>query len=580
MIKLENIRFTDDDTTARTAIAKVAAGQPLSRAEELAKIKAMKLTAKERAAVDAFESVNGVLLKYSRAAVVADGERILKARAADRRTAIINDVYNTKPDNFHIIRRAAELPRFRERLREECRRQLAEWPDRFKELGVLTMTAGDFEGTGIDAYTDLSIGFSIWLPLLDEGYYLAYGHVDMRDHPSLVDIPDNALHNAETPQLTRTQALAAIMPYLTAASHGKSFHMGSTRYDLHVAKNDGYTIAGCRWDSRDAMYLLNEHEDTYGLKPLTEKYGEKFGIDGPIYTFEDMFGNRSPAPFDIELVGIYAIKDVLYGWRLTEWQFELMKTRGRLFECYARIDCRIPEVDVELCRAGFIVDLDELAALDAEFTPQLKQAEADVVTAYGIDADFVYTMDRQLNAAKIADWIDGQKVRIAKWNERRRKLSATMDELTAAGKTHLKKYEQAAEAYAKLLEEPPVSAIEDNAPRYIEEFSITNSNHLAYLIYDVLGVKDRTELFKRGKERSTAKDVLELYYEEEEALKPLAVVAMYEKLLNTYIRKIPNALDRDGRIHSEFKAGGTNTGRYSSSGYKGRPLDVLEAFGI
>ena len=42
------------------------------------------------------------------------------------------------------------------------------------------MTAGDFEGTGIDSYIDLSIGFSIWLPLLDEGYYLPYGHVDMR----------------------------------------------------------------------------------------------------------------------------------------------------------------------------------------------------------------------------------------------------------------------------------------------------------------------------------------------------------------------------------------------------------------
>ncbi|MEV2350087.1 DNA polymerase I, partial [Paenibacillus larvae] len=73
-------------------------------------------------------------------------------------------------------------------------------------------------------------------------------------------------------------------------------------------------------------------------------------------------------------------------------------------------------------------------------------------------------------------------------------------------------------------------------------------------------------------------DVLEEYYKKETALKPLATVAAYEKLLNTYIRKIPDALEADGRLHAEFKSGGTATGRYSSSGYKGRPVDILDEF--
>ena len=110
------------------------------------------------------------------------------------------------------------------------------------------MTAGDFEGTGIDSYIDLSIGFSIWLPLLDEGYYLPYGHVDMRGVEGFEFLADDFAFIEGQPQLTRSKVLAAITPYLAKPNLGKTLHMGSARYDLHVAKNDGYTIRGCVWD--------------------------------------------------------------------------------------------------------------------------------------------------------------------------------------------------------------------------------------------------------------------------------------------------------------------------------------------
>ncbi|MGE7271399.1 DNA polymerase [Brevibacillus panacihumi] len=514
--------------------------------------------------------------KLTKASVLAMGAAVMRQRDEALREQRIREVIADKPANFYILTDDTQLPRFIERVREEVRRQRTEWRDRFRILGVESMAAGDFEGTGVDSYLDFSIGFSIWLPILDEGYYLPYGHVDMRGVPGFEDIPEQYAFKAGDPQLTRSKVLAAITPYLSRPEHGKTFHMGSARYDLHVAENDGYTIGGCVWDTLDAMRLMNEHEEAYGLKPLTAKYGRWFGVPGPIYTFEDMFGNRSPAPFNTELVGIYAIKDVLYGWKLFEWQFGIMAKTGRLLECYAEIDSKLPETDVFMVRCGFEIDLDGMKALETEFSEKLARAKRELFEAYGIDAAFVRKMDRTINAKKVADWIEAQRKKIARRDESIRKQRETM----ASSKPETKKYQQAEERLTALLAEELAPADEEHAPIFVEdgEFSLTNGNHIAYLIYDHLGIKDRTHLVQRGKKRSTAADVLAMYYEEEEALKPLATVAAYEKLLNTYVTKIPNALEPDGRLHSEFKAGGTATGRYSSAGYNGRPIDILDEF--
>ncbi|MGG4453180.1 DNA polymerase [Brevibacillus porteri] len=565
------------------AVERKASAETVEQAWE--RISAMKFTDREReqyeAARKAYDSgeigglPNGKLTKSS---VLAMGAAVMRQHGEALREQRIREVTATKPDNFHILTDDAQLPAFVERIREEVRRQRTEWRDRFRILGVESMTAGDFEGTGVDSYLDLSIGFSVWLPILNEGYYLPYGHVDMRGVLGFEDIPEQCAFKADDPQLTRSKVLGAISPYLSRPEHGKTFHMGSARYDLHIAENDGYTIGGCVWDTLDAMRLMNEHEEAYGLKPLTAKYGRWFGVQGPIYTFEDMFGKRSPAPFNTEIVGIYAIKDVLYGWKLFEWQFETMAKTNHLLQCYAEIDSKLPETDVFMVRCGFEIDLDGMKALETEFNDKLAQAKRELFEAYGIDDAFVRKMDRTINAKKVTDWIETQRKKIARRDESICKQRETM----ASSKPETKKYQQAEERLNALLAEQLVPASEEHAPLFVDdgEFSLTNGNHITYLIYDHLGVKDRTNLVQRGKTRSTAAAVLKMYYEEEEALKPLATVAAYEKLLNTYVTKIPNALEPDGRLHSEFKAGGTDTGRYSSSGYTGRPIDILDEFKV
>uniref|UniRef100_UPI000AB907EE DNA polymerase A family protein n=1 Tax=Sporosarcina koreensis TaxID=334735 RepID=UPI000AB907EE len=172
--------------------------------------------------------------------------------------------------------------------------------------------------------------------------------------------------------------------------------------------------------------------------------------------------------------------------------------------------------------------------------------------------------------------------RIASTQDKLERKQERVAELEATDKTHTKMYVNEVEMlarYKRELAEMPAATVE-NAPQEITEFSITNGNHLAYLIYDHLRIKDRTYLVDRSKKRSTAAGVLEMYYEEEPALEPLASVAEYTKLLTTYIRPYlgthgaESSIEVDGRLHSNFKAGGTSTGRYSSSSYNGRSKDA------
>lgn len=577
----------DDEQAKGKAQAKAAANRKASANETIEeawqRIFAMRLSDKDRKLVelakDAYDDGKIGRLKdgkMTKQEAIQMGKRYAEKTEVVEREKRAKETLENKPDNYYVITDDDQLPKFLERLREECRLQRKEWADRFEMLGVKSMTAGDFEGTGIDSYIDLSIGFSIWLPLLDEGYYLPYGHVPGFDVPYAFQEDDA--------QLTRSKVLATISPYLSQPTEGKTFHMGAARYDLHIAENDGYTIKGCVWDTLDAMRNMYEHEESYALKELIKKYGKLFGVDGTVHTFEDLFGNRSPAPYNVELVGIYAINDVKYGWSLFEWQFEIMAKRDKLLECYALIDSKLPETDVFLERSGFLLDFEELKRLENEFRPKIKEAEQRVFDTYKIDDEFIRKMDRKIKANKIQKWIKAQENRIKKKREQIQKKKDKLRELEEHNKTHLKSYQNEKEMllkYEKELSEL-VPATEDNAPQEVTTFEITNSNHIGYLIYDHLGIADKTYKIDKSKTRSVAADVLEMYYEDEPSLEPLATVAEYTKLLTTYIEPMlgsngkNSVIEVDGRVHTNFKAGGTRTGRYASKSYTGRPQELIK----
>ncbi|MDH2332459.1 DNA polymerase [Paenibacillus polymyxa] len=579
----------DPDVAERVAdAAKRKKAAEETPAEAVERISAMSLTERERNAVEAVKVAltretgnpsSAITLRtgggsITKADVVAAGERILADRQRQERTERIAETVRTKPDNFHIITDDAELPGMMVRLREEVRLQKDdEW---FRKVFVLfndtlikrklaergitipdaqSLTVWDTETSGLDKMIDLTGGYSLWLPLLNEGYYVAYGHLTGEK------------------QCTRSKALGAIAKFMSLPSQIKSFH--NAPFDLAMMLNDGLKPQGIRYDSAEAMRTLNDHEPTYALKPLLTKYKSAIGIDIDDFTYEDLFGNESPMIHPVEVVGIYAIKDVLKGWALTRWQIDNLVATDQLATAFFEITQYLSEVNVAIERTGFVIDLDGLKALGDELRPKLAQAQEEVTAAYGVtDPEFLRKMDRTLNASKITDWVDKQRRKIARNQEAQRKQCAIIAECEATGKTTLKKYTNAVARLAELKAEDLPPAEPEYAPPFVTEFSFTNDNHLRYLIYDHLGIEDRTKQIvkDKSKTRAVSKDVLDRYFEEEEALKPLANVSAYEKLLNTYIDKIPEALDVDGRLHTQLDT--VSTGRYSSKGYSGKPNDL------
>ncbi|WP_263560510.1 DNA polymerase [Paenibacillus polymyxa] len=579
----------DPDVAERVAdAAKRKKAAEETPAEAVARISAMSLTEREHNAVEAVRVAltretgnpsSAITLRtgggsITKADVVAAGERILADAQRQERAERIAETLRTKPDNFHIIRNDAELPGMMARLREEVRLQKDdEW---FRKVFVLfndtlikrklaergitipdaqSLTVWDTETSGLDKMIDLTGGYSLWLPLLNEGYYVAYGHLTGEK------------------QCTRSKALGAIAKFMSLPSQIKSFH--NAPFDLAMLLNDGLKPQGVRYDSAEAMRTLNDHEPTYALKPLLTKYKSAIGIDIDDFTYEDLFGNESPMIHPVEVVGIYAIKDVLKGWALTRWQIDNLVATDQLATAFFEITQYLSEVNVAIERTGFVIDLDGLKALGDELRPKLAQAQEEVTAAYGVtDPEFLRKMDRTLNASKITDWVDKQRRKIARNQEAQRKQRAIITECEAAGKTTLKKYTNAVARLAELKAEDLSPAEPEYAPPFVTEFSFTNDNHLRYLIYDHLGIEDRTKQIvkDKSKTRAVSKDVLDRYFEEEEALKPLANVSAYEKLLNTYIDKIPEALDVDGRLHTQLDT--VSTGRYSSKGYSGKPNEL------
>ncbi|MBU8597330.1 hypothetical protein KM908_14385 [Alkalihalobacillus clausii] len=511
--------------------------------------------------------------KMAKAEPVEIGRRLHEKEEAEKRTQRIADVLENKPKNYHVITDDSKLDAMIERLREEVRlQQKDEWFRRVFDLFndtlirrklsergieiplVKSLTVWDTETSGLDKMIDLSGGYSFWLPLLNEGYYVAYGHL------------------TGEAQCTRSKALGVIRRFIEMADHIKSFH--NAEYDLNIMRNDGLKPAGVRFDSQDAHWILNEHEKSHGLKPLFTKYKSMLGPEAAAmddYTFEDLFGNESPMMYDSEIVGIYAIKDVHKGWLLTKWQIDTLVKTDDLARAYFEIRQYLPEVNTEITRTGFVIDLGRLRQLGEVYSAELEKAKRDFLDAYDIDDNFLYNMSMALKGDRIRDWCEKQQRRIDKQAEMLAKRKA---EFKKANPT-TKKYAQLKEWIERAESNPLIEPIPQNAPDYITEFNLSSNDHLAYLIYDHLGIKDITKQVVKDKSRSRAvsKDVLERYFEREESLKPLAKVSLYEKLLGTYIEKIPDALDVDGRLHTELNT--VSTGRYSSKGYKGKPNDLF-----
>ena len=506
--------------------------------------------------------------RFTKTEALQIGRRVLAEESVKLREQRLKETLDTKPANYYVITNDADLAPMIERLREEIRLQKNdEWfrkvfglfndthirrklAEKGVEIPLVTsFTEWDTETSGTDTRIDLSGGYSFWLPLLDEGYYVAYGHL------------------TEDAQCTRSKALSIVKAFIQDARHAKAFH--NTTFDYAMFLNDGLKPRGFRYCSMDAAQLMNEHEESHGLKPLVSKYKQHLGAeDMDDFTFEDLFGKGSPMIYPPDVVGIYAIKDVHKGWLFTKWQIDMMLKTDDLYYPYFEIRQYLYEVNTTIERTGFVIDIEEMKRLEAEFEPKLQQAIDDLHVSYEINEDFLYKMSMHIKGDKIREWCANRRKQIDKQDEMLERCEAELKTANPA----TKKYQQLTDRIRKYKAEPLAPAIPQNAPEYITEFNLDSDQHIAYLIYDVLQIEDKTKLFDKKRERLTNKDVLGMYFKNEPTLKPLAEFSKLSTLLGTFIKKIPLAMDIDGRLHTQLQT--VSTGRYSSKGYSGKSNDL------
>ena len=96
-----------------------------------------------------------------------------------------------------------------------------------------------------------------------------------------------------------------------------------------------------------------------------------------------------------------------------------------------------------------------------------------------------------------------------------------------------------------------------------DPISLSSPTQLAILFYDILGLESPDKKAPRG----TGEDILKHFAQGKEKNLCEAILGMrnVEKLIGTYIDKMPEIALEDGRVHASYNQYGAKTGRFSSN---------------
>lgn len=122
---------------------------------------------------------------------------------------------------------------------------------------------------------------------------------------------------------------------------------------------------------------------------------------------------------------------------------------------------------------------------------------------------------------------------------------------------------QAAEAIAMYKEQIDNYKMKNPNHKLSDPISLTSPTQLAILFYDILGLTSPDKKSPRG----TGEEILKHFAKgkEKNICEAILGIRNVDKLLNTYIDKMPQIALDDGRVHASYNQYGAKTGRFSSS---------------
>lgn len=289
--------------------------------------------------------------------------------------------------------------------------------------------------------------------------------------------------------------------------------MHNAPFDYQVIKCTCNIALSTYWDTLIGARILNENEKA-GLKG---QYIDKIDSSIEKYNIEDLFEGMEYAIFDPDLFALYAATDAYMTYKLYEWQkarFELPENSG-IYSVFMNIEMRLLPVASEMELAGVCIDKAYATRLSKKYHEEAEELDVEINRELA-------TLKPQIDAWRLTP-----------------------------------------EANKKPLNKKGTGEGKSKAEQLDDPVSLSSPTQLAILIYDVLKLPSVDKKTPRG----TGEDALKKLADKGFTLgKAILRRRGAEKLLNTFVDKLPNSLSpRDGRLHAHFNTCGTDTGRFSSS---------------
>jgi len=352
--------------------------------------------------------------------------------------------------------------------------------------GVISI---DTETTGLDPILDSIVGLCIYTP----NHKPAYVPINHVSYVTGVRVEN---------QLTEKQVANQFDMLL---KYHPDIIMFNAKFDIRVIRNQlGVKDIYCTWDCYLAGRLLNENEESKGLKALHQKYV----LDGKEdeFKFDTLFKGITADKIPIQTFYLYAAHDAIITYELYQYQKQ-----------YLYYDETKPNED----RNG----MNGVSWVFFNIEMPCIKVVCDMEDN-GVKFDFEY----------------------------QQKLSEKYNRLLAE-KTQ--EFYKVCSLYDKEIEEYKKKNVNHKLDTPI---NIGSPTQIATLLYDIMQVEPPDPKSPRG----TGEAILQKI--DSPIAKAILDYREMSKLVSTYIDKLPGCVNpKDGRIHCSFNQYGADTGRFSSS---------------
>lgn len=359
----------------------------------------------------------------------------------------------------------------------------------FTECAHNNVISIDTETTGLDPILDKIVGLCIYTPHM-QAAYVPINHVS---YVTGVRV-DNQLTEAQV-----ANQLKLLLEY------HPDVIMFNAKFDMRVIRNQlGVKDIYCTWDCYLAGRLLNENEESKGLKALHQKYV----LDGKEdeFKFDALFKGITADKIPINTFYLYAAHDAIITYELYEYQKQ-----------YLYYEADKPNED----RNG----MNGVSWVFFNIEMPCIKVVCDMEDN-GVKFDFEYQQ-------KLSE-----------------KYNRLLEEKTQEFYKVCSVYDKEIEEYKK----------KNPNHKLDTPINIGSPTQIAILLYDIMQIEPPDPKSPRG----TGEAILQKI--DSPITKAILDYREMSKLVSTYIDKLPGCVNpKDGRIHCSFNQYGADTGRFSSS---------------